>query len=69
MVLHVVGPQWRVNAVQIGRIDLHFAVLRLRNRNLSGFDRTQDRGFIPADRRSSYVARVCMVLAPVVMSR
>lgn len=68
MVLHVVGPQWRVNAVQVGRVDLHFAVLGLRSRNLSGFDRTQDRGFISAYRRSGCCEGVHGVLATVAIS-
>jgi len=34
--------------MQVGRVDLHFAVFGLRNRNLSGFDRTQYRTLIPA---------------------
>ena len=38
--------------MQIGRVNQYFAIVGPRNRNLSGIDRTQDRGFVPADRSS-----------------
>jgi hypothetical protein len=47
-----VGSQWRVNPVQIGGVNQYFAIVSPRNRNLSSIDRTQDRGFVPADRSS-----------------
>ena len=36
--------------MQVGRVDLHFAVFGLRDRNLSGIDSTHDCGFGPSDR-------------------
>jgi hypothetical protein len=46
----MVGSQWRVNPVQIGTVNQYFAIVGPRNRNLSEIDRTQDRGFVSADR-------------------
>jgi len=65
VVLRIVAPQWRVNAVQVGGVDLHFAVFAPSNRNLSSFDRTQNRSFIPADRRSGCCKGVHRVLPTV----
>ncbi len=69
LMLRTIRLQGRVDAVQVGGVDLHFAVLRLRNRNLAGFDRAQDRGFIPADRGRGCYEGVHGVLATVAMSR
>ena len=38
--------------MQVGRVNQYFTVIGPRNRNLSGIDCTQDRGFVPADRGS-----------------
>src|SRR5262245_4781671 len=52
LLLRVAGPQWRINAVQVGRVDLHVAVRILRGWNLPGFDGAQDGIFVAADGRS-----------------
>ena len=51
LLLRIVGSQWRINAVQVGGVDLHLAVRVLRRWNLAGFDCAQDGVFIAADGR------------------
>jgi hypothetical protein len=53
LVLLAVGSQWRVNPVQIDRVNQYFAIVGPRNWKLSKIDRTQDCGFVPADRSGS----------------
>ena len=38
LVLLTIGLQWRVNPVQIDRVNHYFAIVGPRNRNLSGID-------------------------------
>ena len=38
--------------MQVSRVNQYFAVVGPRNRNFSGIDCTQDRGFVSADRSS-----------------
>jgi hypothetical protein len=66
---HGWAPQWGVNAVQFGGIDLPVAVLVLIGRNFSGIDRPQDRGLVPADRRSGCSDGLHRMLPTVLVGR
>ncbi len=50
--------------MQVGCVDLHFAVLVLRNRNLPSFDRAKNCVFIADDCRSGCCEGVHGVLLP-----
>jgi hypothetical protein len=69
LVLHGCTSQWGINAVQFGGVDLPLAVFVLCDGNLPVFDRPQDRGLVPADRRSGCCDGMHGVLLTVLMSR